>query len=76
MQPKSADRTPSFFSMLVLPWSILLSATALSSLTILTLAAGYLGKPMVASGPKIARRVRHTVATRKGWQLIVMTPKG
>lgn len=72
---KSGDRTPSYFSMLSLPFSILLSATALSSLTILTLAAAYLDKRMVGSVRKVALRVPHRVATRKGWQLICMTRK-
>ena len=72
---KNADRTQFYSSMLFLPFSILLSATALSSLTILTLGLAYLDRRLVGSVRKNARRVPHRVATRKGWQLICMTPK-
>lgn len=75
MPPKNESRMLGCCSMLALPFNIFLSGTALSFLTILTLAAAYLGKPTAGSGLKTAVRVPRRVATRKGWQLIVMIPK-
>jgi hypothetical protein len=66
--PKSGETTLLSYSMLALPLSILLSAMALSSLTILTLAAAYLDRLTEGSDPKSVRRAHLTLVTKKDWQ--------
>jgi hypothetical protein len=68
MPRRIGGRMPDYSSMLVLPFSFLLSGMALSSLTILTLAAAYLDRRMAGSDPKTVRRAHLTLVTKKEWQ--------
>ena len=75
MPPKKYDRTPVCFSMLALPFSILLSATVLSFSTILTLATMSAARHTADSGRKTARRAHLRLATNRGRVLIATIPK-